>query len=133
MTFLIPLLGIGKTALQWFARLPWYILTIAALCAVCVILWTGWGKSADGLKAERVAHAVTRKSVANLMLAVKNQNDAIETMATDSKNRIQAGKEAVTARSKARVAVDSRIAALSLPLAFKDGCATPDDVAGSGL
>jgi hypothetical protein len=133
MTFLLPLLGIGKTVLQWLARLPWWAFVIVAVLSWGVIERVRGDHARGGWKAERVAHGVTRDSVRILAERIAVQNAAVTAMAKDSKDRIQAGKVAITARSKARVAVDSRIAALSIPVAFKDGCATPDDVAGSGL
>jgi hypothetical protein len=140
MTFLLPLICFARTALQWLARLPWYYITIAALCAACVILWA-WGShnstvASDRLtklKAERVAHKITRKSVGDLMLAVKKQNDAIEWLAVEGKKRVQTGREALQAREPARLVQQARIDRLARPDALTGRCVTSIDVMESGL
>jgi hypothetical protein len=104
MTFLLPLLSIGKTALQWLARLPWYILTIAALCAVCVILWTGWGKAADVLKDERATHSQT---VANYRKA----SDDATAAAVANKARVET--KYVEIENEADKSIRDRIAILT--------------------
>jgi len=104
MTFLLPLLGVAKTALQWLARLPWYVMTIAALCAVCVILWAGWGKSADGLKAERAAH---KQTVANYR---KVSDDA---MAAAVANKVRVETKYVEIENEADKSIRDRIAVLT--------------------
>ena len=133
MTFLLPLLGLAKSALQWFARLPWYVMTIVALCAMCVILWTLWGRSADGLKVERAKTVTLRQSVDDLMLAVKTQNDAIDALAIEGKKRAQTGKDALTVRAKERVGETATIERITLPAPLSGRCVTPSDVMELGL